>query len=144
MFVPYIRDAGMDVSSVSREKLETIISLTRNSCEVLSDIPSLAGIFLKDINPPDQDADKLLKESYSKDIIHAASQVIPSLNNDNLVENFIPGIKDKTEHKGKKLFHPLRAMITGTLRGPALDLAIPLIGYDNLRRRIEYCREKYC
>ena len=144
MFIPYITNAGMDVSSVSREKLETIISLTRNSCEILSDIPSLAGIFLNDINIPDQDSDKLLKESYSKDLINIASQIIPSLDNASIVEKFIPGIKEKTEHKGKKLFHPVRAMITGTLRGPDLDLAIPLIGYDNIKKRIEYCMEKYC
>lgn len=144
LFIPYLKNAGLDTSSVSRDKLENIISLTRNSCEVLSDIPPLAGIFLMDINTPDRDADKLLKEDYSKDIINIASTLISSLDENTYISGLIPGIKEKTEHKGKKLFHPIRAMITGTLRGPELDLAIPLIGYDNIRKRIEYCMEKYC
>jgi nondiscriminating glutamyl-tRNA synthetase len=144
LFLPYLKEAGLDISVISREKLEHIISLIRNSCEILSDIPGLAGIFLRDINEPDQESDKLLNEAYSKDIINIASGIISSLNEDTLLTGLIPGIKEKTEHKGKKLFHPIRAMITGTLRGPELDLAIPVIGYDNLKKRIEYCRQKYC
>lgn len=144
MFIPYLEKAEFDIKSISREKLETIISIIRNSCEILSDVAKPAAIFFNEINIPDEEADALLNEDYSKDIIKTASEIITSLNEETVLAGLIPGIKEKTEHKGKKLFHPIRAMITGTLSGPELDLAIPVIGYDNLRKRIEYCKEKYC
>ncbi len=144
MFIPYLEKAGFDIKSISREKLENIISIIRNSCEILSDVVKPAAIFFNEINIPDEEADSLLKEDYSRDIIKLAAEIIPSLNEETVLAGLIPGIKEKTEHKGKKLFHPIRAMITGSLSGPELDLAIPVIGYDNLKKRIEYCREKYC
>ncbi len=144
MFIPYLDKAGLEIKSLSREKLENIISITRNSCEILSDIIKPAGIFLNEINIPDEEADKLLKEDYSRDIINTASGIIPVLNDETVLTGLIPGIKENTEHKGKKLFHPIRAMITGTLSGPDLDIAIPVIGYNNLKKRIDYCKQKYC
>ncbi len=144
MFIPYLEKAGFDIKSTGRDRLENIISITRNSCEILSDIVKPAGIFLNDINIPDEESDKLLNEDYSKDIIKTAVEVISTLNEETVLTGLIQGIKDKTEHKGKKLFHPVRAMITGTLAGPELDIAIPVIGYENLKKRIEYCKNKYC
>jgi glutamyl/glutaminyl-tRNA synthetase len=144
MFIPYLEKAEFNIKSMSRDKLENIISIIRNSCEILSDVAKPAAIFFNDINTPDEEADALLNEDYSKDIIRTAAEIITTLNEETVLTGLIPGIKDKTEHKGKKLFHPIRAMITGTLSGPELDLAIPVIGYDNLRKRIEYCKEKYC
>ncbi len=144
MFIPYLEKADFDIKSISRDKLENIISIIRNSCEILSDVAKPAAIFFNEINIPDEEADALLSEDYSKDIIKIASEIITTLNDETVLAGLIPGIKEKTEHKGKKLFHPIRAMITGTLSGPELDLAIPVIGYDNLKKRIEYCKEKYC
>jgi glutamyl/glutaminyl-tRNA synthetase len=144
MFIPYLEKAEFDIKSMSRDKLENIISIIRNSCEILSDVAKPAAIFFNDINTPDEEADALLNEDYSKDIVKVAAEIITTLNEETVLAGLIPGIKDKTEHKGKKLFHPIRAMITGTLSGPELDLAIPVIGYDNLKKRIEYCKEKYC
>jgi glutamyl/glutaminyl-tRNA synthetase len=33
-------------------------------------------------------------------------------------------IKANTEQKGKKLFMPVRAIVTGRLKGPELDMAL--------------------
>jgi glutamyl-tRNA synthetase len=144
IFTPYLEKAGFNVNAISRDKLENIISIIRNSCEILSDVVKPASIFFNEINIPDEEADSLLNEDYSKDIIKIAAEIIPSLNEETVLTGLISGIKEKTEHKGKKLFHPIRAMITGTLSGPELDLAIPVIGYNNLKKRIEYCKAKYC
>ncbi len=143
MFIPYLEDGGFDLSGTDRERIESIISLVRGNCEVLSDIVNYMGIFLYEINEPDEKTESLLKEDYSGDIIKIASELIGCLSESDFIEKLIPGIKEKTEHKGKKLFHPLRALFTGALSGPELDLALPLIGYDKTKKRIEYCREKY-
>jgi len=52
--------------------------------------------------------------------------------------------RDYTKHlqelaglKGKALFQPLRAALTGTLDGPELARLVPLIGIERARRRLE-------
>lgn len=71
-------------------------------------------------------------------------ELIPTLDKNDLSPALVEGVKSRSEHKGKKLFHPLRAMVTGRLSGPDLDIAIPLIGYDKILKRIEYCYKTYC
>jgi len=143
MFIPYLEEAGFNVRNTSRGELENIISLIRNSCEILSDVSAIAGIFFHEINPITEDADKLLQENYSKDIINIMYDAVQTMNEESIKSDLISTVKDKTEHKGKKLFHPIRAVITGTLSGPDLDLAIPIIGFDKIKKRIEHCRGIY-
>lgn len=144
LFTPYIANAGFDTASMDKQKLEEMISAVRNSCEVLSDITKFIGIFLNDINEPDEETDHHMKEDYALDVIRAAREIIGSLDESNVRENLANMIKEKTQHKGKKLFHPMRGMITGRLVGPDLDKAIPLIGYGNIKKRIEFCYTRYC
>ena len=143
MFIPYLEEAGFNVRNTSRGELENIISLIRNSCEILSDVSAIAGIFFHEINPITEDADKLLQENYSKDIINIMYDAVQTMNEESIKSDLISTVKDKTEHKGKKLFHPIRAVITGTLSGPDLDLAIPIIGFDKIKKRIENCKKRY-
>jgi glutamyl/glutaminyl-tRNA synthetase len=72
------------------------------------------------------------------------TEVICEVNESNYTTDFIAKIKEKSPHKGKKLFHPIRAMVTGRLSGPDLDQAIPYIGYTNLKKRLEYAHKRYC
>ena len=52
-------------------------------------------------------------------------------------------IKEKTALKGKSLFMPIRGILTGRLKGPELDTAIPVIGIEKCRKRIEYMYGRY-
>jgi len=144
MFIPYLEEAGFNINNIPRSGLESIISLIRNSCEILSDVTAFAGIFFNDINPISEDADKLLNENYSKDIINIMYDAVQTMDEESIKTDLISAIKDRSEHKGKKLFQPIRAVITGTLSGPDLDLAIPIIGFDKVKKRIENCRQRYC
>jgi len=139
LFLPHIIEAGYD--NLDRNNLEGIIDLIRGNCEVLPDIKNLVPIFLDDLCIPDEDADKMLKEDYSADVIKTAYEV---LEKNPPMEELLGEIKSSANQKGKKLFMPLRAMITGRLKGPDLDKALPLIGYENIKKRIQYCYKTYC
>ncbi|MBI2609072.1 MAG: glutamate--tRNA ligase [Deltaproteobacteria bacterium] len=47
-------------------------------------------------------------------------------------------VSEQTGAKGKNLFMPLRLAITGQKHGPELSLVVPLLGYKNLKKRIEH------
>ncbi len=143
LFIPYIEAGGFQVAGIEREKLERIVELTRGSCEILSDIVKFMGIFLNEINEHDEKTEALLKEEYSAEIITIASELIDDLDPGNYTEKLISGIKERSDNKGKKLFHPMRAVLTGAMSGPDLELALPLMGFDAVKKRIKYCEEKY-
>ncbi len=146
LFLPYITEAGFDPLAVEERHLKSIITAVRGSCEVLSDIKKVIGIFLSELNEPDEEADKMLKEDYSREIIILTEKLFSGsrINGENFIEGIITMIKEGTELKGKKLFMPVRAMLTGRLKGPEMDAAIPLIGFEKLRKRVEYCFNTYC
>jgi glutamyl-tRNA synthetase len=145
LFIPHLEKNGFDVSNLERERLENIIDVLRIKCEVLSDIGEFAGIFLNEVNEPDPETANLLATEQGITIIKAARELLEEgMDSSSFAERFIPSLKEKTSLKGKNLFHPIRALVTGRLNGPELDVALPLIGYEALTRRILYAYERFC
>jgi len=52
---------------------------------------------------------------------------------------FTAELKARTGAKGKGLFQPLRAALTGALGGPELAKLLPLLGTERVRRRLQAC-----
>lgn len=145
LFIPYIKSSGFNPGSVPREKLEKIISLIKGNCDILSEIGNFIGMFLVETPEPDEEADKILREEDSKKLVSAAFKLVNGeLNAENFFTDFFNMVKEKTGLKGKKLFHPARALLTGKLKGPEMDLALPVIGFDWCKKRIEFYHKKYC
>ncbi len=145
LFIPHLEKSGFDLSGLKRKRLEKIVDILRIKCEVLSDIGDLAGIFLNEVNEPDDETADLLSREQGITIIKAARELIEEgMDGSTFTERLIPSLKEKTSLKGKNLFHPVRALVTGRLHGPELDIALPLIGYEPLTRRILYAYERFC
>jgi glutamyl-tRNA synthetase len=145
LFIPYIQETDYSLEKVNRSHLEDIISIIRGNCEILSDIKDWIGLFLEDDFKPDEAADLLLQEEGSQKIIVAANKLLDQeISSHNFMTEIVPRIKEKTSCQGKNLFHPIRAMLTGKLQGPELDLALPIIGFTRCQRRIKSCFKRYC
>ncbi|MCU0822499.1 MAG: glutamate--tRNA ligase, partial [Spirochaetes bacterium] len=144
LFIPYIEEAGYNIKSAERGWLEEVVSILRLGCEVLPDIKISIGLFMDDVIEPDGEADALLKEDYSKKIIAEAKRLVSSdINEGNFQSDLVKKIGENTSIKGKNLFMPVRAMLTGRLKGPVMDKAMPLFGFANCKKRIEYMYNKY-
>jgi glutamyl-tRNA synthetase len=145
LFIPHIIQSGYRIDSVEKKLLTDIVSVLRRSCDILSDIGRLIGIFLDEICEPDDEADAMLKSQEGKRVIAAARVLFQSeLSRDNFTASLVSRVKETTSLKGKSLFMPLRAIITGRQRGPELDQSMPLIGFDKCKKRVEYCFNRYC
>ncbi len=143
LMIPYIKNSGINIDSFDREFLEKTINILKGNCEILSDISKVIGMLLLDVNEPDDDCNNILKEEDSIKLIKASSEIFDSVPDENFTANLLNSIKEKSGFKGKKLFHPVRAMLTGRLNGPELDIVIPVIGREKCRMRIDYCLKKY-
>ncbi len=143
--LPYLREAGYEVDSRDAAWLSGVADIARNYCEVLSDIPAHARLFFDEVVEPDEEVDALLKEEDSKKVVLAARELVQSeITAENFVSDLVNRIKERTSLKGKKLFHPVRGILTGRLQGPELDRAMPLIGFEKCRKRIDYMYGRYC
>ena len=145
LFIPYIKEAGFSVDEINRAYLETVIGILQPKCELLSDIKPLIGIFLTDIPEPDEETDKVLSEEDSKKIIIEANNFLKTNKSgkDTFNHDLVEFVKEKTSLKGKKLFMPIRGILTGRQKGPELDAAVPVLGIEKCRKRIEYMFKRY-
>ncbi|MBN2403508.1 MAG: glutamate--tRNA ligase [Spirochaetes bacterium] len=145
LFIPYIKEAGYDPNKIEKQQLEVIISILQKKCDLLSEIKSFIGIFLAEVLEPDEETDMLLKEEDSKKIITEAYEFIKTntADKDSLIGALVSFAKGRTGLKGKKLFMPIRGILTGRLKGPELDDVVPVIGLDKSRKRIEYMFNRY-
>ena len=144
LFIPYIEEAGYNLKDIKRGWLEEVVSILRPGCDVLPDIKNSIGLFMNDVIEPDEEADALLREDYSKKIIAEAGRLVNTeINEENFQSELVKKIGEKTSIKGKNLFMPVRAMLTGKLKGPVMDKALPLFGFDKCKKRIEFMYKKY-
>lgn len=144
LFLPYINEAGYKTEELDRAWLESLITVLQAKCELLSDIKNLIGIFLEDVPEPDEETIDLLRTDDSAKVITEAKNFITETDScENFYSDLVNYVKEKAGVKGKNLFMPIRGIITGCLKGPELDAAVPLIGIEKCRKRIQYMYDKF-
>lgn len=138
LFYPYIETAHF--TSSDTQWLTRVIETIRGNCEIASDIVKEISLFFDDTATFEEDAKAMLSTPEAKEVIKTAYELIHStINEKNYSTDTLNSIKQKTGLKGKMLFMPFRAMITGRLHGPELDKILPLLSYERFIKRIEYC-----
>lgn len=72
-----------------------------------------------------------------KVFLQTAAELLPAAPWDqNTWQVWTNAVKEKTGHKGKELFMPLRFALTGMDHGPELKVLLPLIGRDRALKRL--------
>jgi nondiscriminating glutamyl-tRNA synthetase len=113
------------------EYVATLLPLTVASVDRLEEIPDrVRFIFAFDaaeaIARPEVAA--VVEEPGAREVIAAlASEITGPLLDKESFRSVANRVKEKTGMKGKALFHPIRAALTGDTGGPELDLAVPAI-----------------
>lgn len=76
-------------------------------------------------------------------VLQVELSVRPSLDFEEF-KRIVGVVKDQTKRKGKALFHPIRAALTGRASGPELDKLIPLVelGAVLFPDRVQSCRRR--
>ena len=99
----------------------------RPNLEVLSDIKDWWHIAKEDVKPVIDDLD------FAK----VAAELLPVAPWDNTTwQTWVDEIKRTTNRRGKELFMPLRAALTGQEHGPELKELLPLIGRERVLERL--------
>jgi nondiscriminating glutamyl-tRNA synthetase len=136
---PFLAAAGYDPAAMDGERLFRIIEAIRDNLEALADVGGYMRIFDDDHYDICPDAAHLLETGEAKRVLQAAYEALMRMGGDETdrFEKWIGAVKDKTGLKGKALFMPLRAALTGRVRGPELDRIFAILNRDSLMKRLE-------
>jgi nondiscriminating glutamyl-tRNA synthetase len=138
--LPFIRAAGYhEVDTLDRMWLERVIDAVRGDLAMLSDIGDQMDIFFEDRYALSGEARQVLREEQALNVVRGLQKSLDDLpfSGDLYYQQILEDVRRKTGAKGKKLFLPIRAAVTGKTRGPELDKVFALLSRGALRRRVE-------
>jgi len=133
---PFIQDLPLDKGD--DRWLAQVMDAIKENAETLVEIKGYLPIFLPGEFSVDDEARSALAEDGAIEAVKAMEEVVGGL--EEVGEEDFPRIvaelKKRTGFKGKKLFAPLRAALTGRVEGPELDKVIPLLGKGMILERL--------
>lgn len=138
--LPYARPFLQDLSreDVTEGWLVQALDAVKENAETLAELKGHISIFLPEEFSLDDEARSVLAEDGALEVVKAMEEIVIGL--EELDEADFPRIvselKKRTERKGKGLFSPIRAAITGKVEGPELKKVIPLLGKRVILERL--------
>jgi nondiscriminating glutamyl-tRNA synthetase len=143
MALPYYQKAGYaseNPDAEEYEKLKIITSAITKYLNCLSEVPQYAEVFFKkDIVFESQEARDLLREEQVPQVLEKLKEKIAaqdSLTPEN-TKKLLKEITKELKLKGKKVYMPIRIALTGVMHGPELHDLIPVMGAEEVVRRVD-------
>jgi len=159
LLMPYLEKKKIISSSISRGgtfelKLIRSVEVYRSKLKVLSDFPELVkGLFAREITKYSSESREVLKEKTSARVLSVlleelkdSRKVIGEDKNitiekdEEIAREIIKSAADRLKPegvKGKYLYMPVRAALTGEPHGPELPKIISILGTNNCIQRLE-------
>jgi nondiscriminating glutamyl-tRNA synthetase len=145
--LPFFEQAGLGetVKTKGTEWLKGVLDVIRGESTLLSDLPVNAKIFFDSKLEVEDAARIVLKDAANEAVLKALDSEIDSLSESitpEQVDLIQKSVGAKSGAKGKGLFMPLRAAITGKTHGPELKKVLPLLGKAALLERMNSIRSQ--
>ncbi|NUM89439.1 MAG: glutamate--tRNA ligase, partial [Bdellovibrionales bacterium] len=137
---PFVKDAGFDPDAHGEEWFLSVLGSIRGGFRTLCDVGPAIEIYYADRFGFEADAREMLASDEAKKVVRTFREEVEKAGGvkDEAALSAIQNIvKEKTGVKGKGLFMPMRASVTGKLHGPELKIVLPLLGARETLRRID-------
>ncbi|MGA8943401.1 MAG: glutamate--tRNA ligase [Thermoactinomyces sp.] len=139
--IPYLEKAGRIQTPLDEQQKEWVtrlIALYQEQLEYVAQIVDLTDLFFRtDIHYTDQ-AREILREEHVPSVLAAFTKQVEqqeSFDPDEIKQMF-KRVQKETGYRGKKLFMPVRAAVTGADHGPDLRESLALIGRKKVLQRL--------
>ncbi|OMP67969.1 glutamate--tRNA ligase [Domibacillus epiphyticus] len=138
---PHLVKAGLIDEAFSPEQeewVESLIALYQEKMSFGAEIVELSGLFFKEDVQYEDEAKEVLSEEQVPEVLRAFAEKASALDPFEAagVKKAMKDVQKETGHKGKKLFMPIRAAVTGQTHGPDLPKAIELLGKEKVLKRL--------
>lgn len=144
---PYLIKAGLIDESYPEDKLNLLAATWQSAIDKFSDAPELSkNYFIKDEDMVwDEEAVEAIKTEDAKKLIDSFLNHLEEVNeiDEEFASTIMKKIQKETGIKGKNLWFPVRAAVTGSVHGPELSNAFVIMGKEKIKERLNYVKENY-
>lgn len=143
LLIPFFRKAGIPVDQLDQNYIAQACDLLKENLVWLSQVDAYLGIFFDQLFSFEEGAKAILTDSKNREVLQTIHEVLkdfPEMTTENW-SSFQFRLEEQTGRKGKNLFAPLRAGVTGRVKGPELAKTLPLLGKERITRRIKMALE---
>lgn len=140
--IPFVEKSGL----ITKEKIEknwdwylVLIDTVKESINKLEDIPEEIKFLFGEVEITEEDAREELQKEHVKDLLESFINVVNSHNEITLEisKTLMKEVQKQSGVKGKNLYMPIRAAISGNVHGPEMSNVIYLLGKEKLLNRVE-------
>ncbi|AIE58619.1 glutamate--tRNA ligase [Bacillus methanolicus] len=140
--LPHLIKAGRlpeNMTDEERQWARELIALHHEKMSYGAEIVPLTELFFKEKVEYEEEAKAVLSEEQVPDVLKAFSEEVEKLEEfkADQIKAAIKAVQKATGHKGKKLFMPIRAAVTGQTHGPDLPKTIELLGKEKIQARVQ-------
>ena len=136
--LPYFRETGL--KDVGEEKLRKILLAVKDGLAKLGDLRYHVAMFERETPELEPEAAALLSQSSARQVVTVAASLLErsSVGSQEEAKAWLTLVGKETGRKGKDLYMPVRAALTGNLHGPELPLVIDILGRESCLKRLNH------
>ena len=144
---PFMEKSGLIDESYPEDKLKLLAATWQSAIDKFSDAPELStNYFLADKDMTwDEEAVEAIKTDDAKKLIDSFLNHLEEIDeiDEEFASTIMKKIQKETGIKGKNLWFPVRAAITGSVHGPELSNAFVIMGKEKIKERLNYVKENF-
>jgi nondiscriminating glutamyl-tRNA synthetase len=143
LLIPYLQKSGIRTDQIDPQWLNQISELLKENFVVLSQVEEYLGIFFDDKFSFEERAKTILQDPRNRHTLAAVLEYLEYSSDIRSDEktSLLSQLEEKTGRKGKDLYAPLRAAVTGKTKGPELVKTLPLLGKERIIQRLKMALE---
>lgn len=143
LLTPYLGKAGIRIEEFEPKYLLEVVSLLKENLVVLSQVEEYLGVFFDEKFKVEEDAKKVLQDPENRKILQEVCALLKESieKGEESWTSLLSKFEERTGKRGKSLYVPLRAGITGKMKGPELVKILPLLGKKRVIKRLKMALE---
>jgi len=143
LLIPYLQRSGIRTDQNNHQRLSQISELLKENLVVLSQVEEYLGIFFDEKFSFEERAKAILQDPGNRETLAAVLGFLensPDIGSDEET-SLLSRLEKETGRKGKVLYAPLRAAVTGKTKGPELVKTLSVLGKERIIRRLRMALE---
>lgn len=140
---PFLEKSGFDNEKIHAEWFIPVVKLVKTDLITLADIGSHIDIFFDEKYSMTDEANVILNQDDARNVVKNFLEYLKNNNDEpqKLYSAAMKSVRETTGAKGKDLFMPVRAALTGKVHGPELDRIFVVLGKETAVKRLELFRD---
>jgi nondiscriminating glutamyl-tRNA synthetase len=141
--LPHLQKAGRvpeELTDEKREWVTRLVGLYQEQLDYVAQIVELSEMFFRTEVDYSDEAREVLAQEHVPEVAAAFINQIEQAEDlePDTIKTLLKNVQKETGYKGKQLFMPVRAAVTGQTHGPDLRETISLLGADTVISRLQH------